>query len=123
MTTAQLIRHYQQPLWGTLDRVSRNCMIAAAITGVVVIILVFVAPKPILRDITIQEMPERFARLILEKPKPAPVTKTPAPSTTYEAPPQEIAKTEQPKPVKPKTRPVQRQQATWPRFPDRWTRY
>jgi TonB family protein len=111
MTTAQLTRHYQQPLWGTLDRVSRNCMIAAAIAGTIVIILVFVVPKPVLRDVTIQEMPERFARLILEKPKPAPVIKTPVPSTTYEAPSQEVAKAEQPKPVKPKTRPVQRQQA------------
>ena len=111
MTTAQLdTRIYQQPLWGTLDRVSRNCMIAAAIAGTIVIILVFVAPKSVLRDVTIQEMPERFARLILEKPKPAPVAKTPAPSKTYEAPLQEIAQTEKPKPVQPKVRPVKRQQ-------------
>ncbi|MCP4573434.1 MAG: AgmX/PglI C-terminal domain-containing protein [bacterium] len=115
MTTAQPdIQCYQQPLWGTLDRVSRNCLIAAAAWGVIVIFAVFVAPQPIPHEITIDQMPERFARLILEKPKPVPAVKTPTPSTTYEAPP-EIARAPEPetitpRPAKPRVRPVERRQ-------------
>ncbi len=109
------IQIYKQPLWGTLDRVSRNCLLAAAGLGLVVIIAALVAPTPPPHELTIQEMPERFARLILEKPKPVPVVKTPAPSATFEAPPPEIAQAAPPKPVaevaqpKPKPRPERRQ--------------
>jgi len=114
MTTAQLNpKLYQQPLWGTLDRVSRNCLIAAAVLGLLVIITVFVAPVAPPRAITIEEMPERFARLILEKPAPAPVAKVPTPGAE---PPKQIAKVDEPKPdlvkptvVKPKARPERRQ--------------
>ena len=115
MTTAAMdLRIYKQSLWGTLDRVSRNCLLAAAVLGCLVIFTVLVAPTPPPRELTIQDMPERFARLILEKPKPAPVVQAPAPSATFEAPPQKIAQAAPPKPVaevaqpKPKPRPERR---------------
>ncbi len=114
-TNAMDIRVYKQSLWGTLDRVSRNCLLAAGGVGFVVIIAALLAPTPPPRELTIQEMPERFARLILEKPKPAPVVKAPVPSATFEAPPQKIAQAAPPKPVaevvkpKPKPRPERRQ--------------
>ncbi len=115
MTVAQLnLQRYQQPRWGTLDRVSRNAMIVAAVFGVAVIIAIFVAPKSPPREVTIQEMPERFARLILEKPEPVPTVKKPAPAATYEAPPEVVQATPpkpKPEPVvksQPKTRPARR---------------
>ncbi len=113
MTTARMdIQVYRQPLWGTLDTVSRNCLIAAAVFGVLVIIAVFVAPAPPVREASIQEMPARFARLILERPKAAPQVKAPAPASTYEAPQQEITKAAPPEPAaaRPKPRPAARQQ-------------
>lgn len=115
MTTAQPdIQCYQQPLWGTLDRVSRNCLIAAAAWGVIVITAVFVTPRPVPHEITIDQIPERFARLILEKPKPVPVVETPVSRTTYEAPPEvaqtPVPETTRPQPAKPRVRPVERRQ-------------
>ena len=35
---------YQQPLWGTLDPILKRCFIGAGILGVIVLIVVFVAP-------------------------------------------------------------------------------
>jgi outer membrane biosynthesis protein TonB len=114
MSTARLdLSIYQQPLWGTLDRVSRNCMIISAVFGVLFVTTVLVVPKPAPHEVTIEAMPERFAKLILEKPTPAPVAKAPqakAAAPTPEAP--QVAKNDTPKPapVKPKARPVQRKQ-------------
>ncbi|MCB1185275.1 hypothetical protein KDM41_17795, partial [bacterium] len=72
MSTATTVpAPYRQPLWGTLDRVSRNCLAAAAVCGVVVVIGVLVAPPVPVREAKLEEMPERIAKLILERPQPA----------------------------------------------------
>jgi len=113
MTAAQLnLQRYQQPLWGTLDRVSRNCLIAAAVIGVVVLTTALLVPRPEPRSMSIDEMPERFAQLILERPEPKPIAVTPQSQATYEAPRTPKEKVVDPAPevakVTPKERIVQR---------------
>jgi outer membrane biosynthesis protein TonB len=86
---------------------------------VAVLIAVFAAPARPVRELTIQEMPERLARLILEKPKPVPAVKAPAASLPQEAAPEvaqvapQKTETAQPKAeaVRPVVRPVRRQPA------------
>ncbi len=69
---------YHQSMWGEIDRLLRNCFIGSSILGVVLLIMVFVVPKPIPEEATIEQLPERVARLILEKPKAkAPALPTP----------------------------------------------
>ena len=94
--SASIPQAYRQPWWGQIDRALKNSFTSAAILGLLVLIAVFVVPKPSTDEVLLEEVPERFAKLILEKPKP-PVT-TPEPS-------QQIAKLETPEPVaKPKGR-------------------
>ena len=108
------LQRYQQPVWGTLDRVSRNCLVAATIIGVIVMLTALIVPRPEPHSMSIEEMPERFAQLILERPEAKPIPVAPTPQATYEAPKEEIAKVEKPKPevakVTPKERPVQRKE-------------
>lgn len=97
---------YRQPLWGTIDRVSRNSLLVAAAFGVVVLIAVFVAPPPPAVNLSIEAMPERFARLILEKPTPKPVVKKPAPVAVAEAPPQVAQVAPRPEAAPPAVKPA-----------------
>jgi outer membrane biosynthesis protein TonB len=95
------ISQYQQPLWGPIDRALRNCLIGAGILGLVTLIVVFVTPILPTKPMTVEDVPDRIARLILEKPK-APAIKAPesvavAPKAEPHAPP-EPAKVE-PKPM------------------------
>ncbi len=70
------LSQYQQPLWGPVDRTLRNCFIGASILGLLVLIVALVAPVLPTRPMTVEDVPERIARLILEKPK-APAAKAP----------------------------------------------
>ena len=62
------MQQYQQPLWGRMEPALRNCFVAAGITGFVMLIIVLVVPIPVIKP-TVTEVPERIARLILEKPE------------------------------------------------------
>lgn len=97
---------YRQPVWGHLDRALKNSFRSSGILGLLILIAVFVVPKPAQDQLSLEQMPERFARLILEKPK-AP-TATPGKVATLEAPEiEEPAKVITPKPAtqpKPRTR-------------------
>lgn len=113
--SSTVMQQYQQPLWGRMEPALRNCFAGAGIIGLIVLIIVLVVPIPVLKPVTVTEVPERIARLILERPetrvakaKPGgggggggltessrPGPKTPQP----EAPPQ-VA---QPKPAMPRT--------------------
>jgi len=98
-------QRYRQSMWGRIDRALRNCFAGSAILGVVILIAVFLAPAPPPPPSTVDEVPERFARLILEKPKPK--------ASTIEAPEQakvaEAPKAEVPPPkAKPKPPPRRR---------------
>ncbi len=108
MASAQssITQRYQQPIWGRMDRALRNCFTGSAILGLIVLIVVFVVPAPPLDPVTVEQIPERFARLILEKPQPvtspikAPVAKASEQVTLQapkvEAPPEQAAKSKPP---------------------------
>ena len=61
------MQQYQQPLWGRMEPALRNCFVGAGIIGFVLMIIVLVVPIPVIKP-TVTEVPERIARLILEKP-------------------------------------------------------
>jgi TonB family protein len=72
------MQQYQQSIWGHMDRTLRNCFTGAAILGLAALIAILVAPAPPSQTEILEQVPERLARLILEKPKPAaPPLKTP----------------------------------------------
>jgi outer membrane biosynthesis protein TonB len=60
---------YRQPVWGQLDRALKNSFRSSGILGLLILIAVFVVPRPAEDQLSLEKMPERFARLILEKPK------------------------------------------------------
>ncbi len=62
------MQQYQQPLWGRMEPALRNCFVGAGIVGFVLMIIVLVVPIPVIKP-TVTEVPERIARLILEKPE------------------------------------------------------
>ncbi len=63
------MQQYQQPLWGRMEPALRNCFVGAGIIGFVLMIIVLVVPIPVLKPVSVTEVPERIARLILEKPE------------------------------------------------------
>jgi len=67
--TSTVMQQYQQPLWGRMEPALRNCFIGAGILGLVILIIVLVVPIPVLKPVTVTEVPERIARLILQKPE------------------------------------------------------
>lgn len=71
------MQQYQQPLWGRMEPALRNCFTGAGIIGLVLIIIVWVVPIPVLKPVTVAEVPERIARLILEKPETRVANKNP----------------------------------------------
>jgi outer membrane biosynthesis protein TonB len=64
------LARYQQSMWGGFDRALKNCFIGSGILGIAFLITILVAPSPPDTQTTIEEMPERFARLILQQVKP-----------------------------------------------------
>lgn len=61
---------YRQPFWGQLDRTLRNCFRGATTLGLIILVGVFVIPKPAEDTLQLEEVPERFAKLIVEQPEP-----------------------------------------------------
>lgn len=116
MTTANatILDRYRQPVWGGVDRALRNCLVGSAIVCAVALIAIFVAPAPPVETHRVEELPDRIARLILEKP--APVTPaTPAPPVNVA----EAPKVETP-PAPPKARTPPRHRTETPRVaPDK----
>ncbi|MBK8167705.1 MAG: AgmX/PglI C-terminal domain-containing protein [bacterium] len=64
-------RVYHQPIWGRTDPALRHALAGSAAIGCVVLLAILVAPAVPPRPVTIEQVPERIARLILEKPRPA----------------------------------------------------
>ncbi len=75
-----VLARYEQPLIGRIEGALRNCLLGAGALGVVALLVILLAPAMPEREVSLEEMPERYARLILEKPAPvaAPPTATPA---------------------------------------------
>jgi TonB family protein len=79
-----------------MDRTLRNCFRVSAAIGVLVLIAIWVVPAPPPTPTTVDDLPERIARLILEKPKPVAPPSVKAPERiTVEQPP-EVAKPKPP---------------------------
>jgi hypothetical protein len=68
-------QQYQQPLFGWPDPALKNCFIGSASLGVLFLIFVFLAPLPKPKPVSVADVPERLARLILEKPTAKPSRK------------------------------------------------
>lgn len=85
MTAAarELVRVYHQPLWGRTDVALKRSLMGASMVGALVLLMIFVAPEFAPEPVTIEKVPERFARLILEPPRPkAPPAPAETPTTT-----------------------------------------
>lgn len=84
--------NYRQPLVGALDPRFQKALTIASGLGVVFLLVVLIAPDPEPTATTVEELPERFARLIVEEAKPpAPVAQGPKQQVEVEAPPVEAA--------------------------------
>lgn len=113
---------YRQPIFGRLDGLFRKCLIGSSVIGLAVLVAVVVAPVREKKVQSVEEMPERLARLIIEKPKPRPVEPPKAPlaqaeTVTIEEPEEAApppAPEVKPDPPKRKPRPVTRPQEKKP---------
>ncbi len=72
-------RAYHQPIWGRTDPALRHTLAGSGAVGLVLLAAILLAPTLPPRPVTIEQVPERIARLILEKPRPkAPARVEPA---------------------------------------------
>lgn len=86
-------RLYHQPLWGRTDPALRRSLAGSAALGALTLVLILLAPAVPPTPMTFEQVPDRIARLILEKPKPA------APPRTETARLEEVKPAEAPKPA------------------------
>jgi TonB family protein len=108
MSTIGIAQHYQQSMWGTVDRALRNCLIGAGMLGLAVLIAVLVIPVARPVPTTVDNVPERLARLILEKPAApaAPIAEQIARVATPKVEPKTEEKATEP--ARPRTEPRRR---------------
>ncbi len=78
--TSPMASIYRQSDWFDLDPLFKRCLSIAGSIGLVFLVAVFLAPRRPPIEIThVDQVPERFAKLILEEtPKPPPVLPKPA---------------------------------------------
>lgn len=75
--TTWAISAYRRPFWDPEDELFRRCLVTSAAIGAVLVVGVLLVPvreKPITK---VEQLPPRFAKLLLEPPKP--VTSKPLP--------------------------------------------
>ncbi len=90
---------YRQPLLGRPDPRLRKSMTFSSALGVLVLAVVILAPVQVEEKPTVEDVPERLAKLILEPKKPVPVLPPapvkidtpPVPEPVVEAPPEPVA--------------------------------
>lgn len=93
----QIPQQYRLPLLGRVDRLLRNCFLVASGLGVLVLIVIAVTPAPRVVITKVEQVPERFAKLLLEEPR-KPQKPTPEAAKVAAAPAAE-AEQEEPKPA------------------------
>ena len=109
---------YRQPLFSIGDELFRRCLAGASIAGLLFLIAVLIAPVREVAVTRVEQLPERFARLIIEKPKPRPAPAEPETRMAQQAEP-EAAKPETPPAPEPQAQPrVRRLDAARERPPD-----
>ncbi len=101
--TSSIDPRYQQPLfgWERMDPILKKCLTGSSIIGLVLIFVILLAPALPEKPKTLENVSERIARLIIEKPIPA--AKAPERVATAE-PPKGVEPekpVEQPKPKAP----------------------
>lgn len=101
---ANVLARYEQPLIGRIEGALRNCLLGAGALGVVALLVILLAPALPEHQVSLEEMPERYARLILEKPAPVAAPPTATPAARIELPAVVPAEPEA-APAKPKARP------------------
>ena len=93
---------YQLPVfgWDRMDPILKKCLTASSIAGLVVLMVILLAPALPEKPKTLDNVSERIARLIIEKPKPVPAAKNVERVATAEPPKgiEEEKPLEQPKP-------------------------
>lgn len=82
---------YRQPLFSIGDGLFRRCLAAASIAGLGFLIAVLLAPVRDMAVTRVEQLPERFARLIIEKPKPKPAAAAPETQMAQQAEPEAAA--------------------------------
>jgi outer membrane biosynthesis protein TonB len=83
---SHIMQQYRQPLWGHMEPALRNCFVGAGALGLIALLVLLLVPIPALTPVTVTEVPERIARLILQKPE-APAAKQPGQRARQEAKP------------------------------------
>src|SRR5262245_20579747 len=76
MSSTAIPQQYRLPMMGQMDRALKNSFVGSTILGVLLIIVVLVMPAAPPEPVTVKTVPERIARLIIEKPKPMPPAKS-----------------------------------------------
>lgn len=70
---------YRRPLIGAMDPLFKRCLIGSSVIGLVALIVMLVTPMRDTSLTSVDQLPQRLAKLIVEKPKP------PAPAITKAA--------------------------------------
>jgi hypothetical protein len=102
MSTTTMASVYRLPMFRRLEPAMDRGLRVAGIVGVVVLAAVYLAPQRAPEMLTVDQVPERLAKLILEPPKPVAQVKLPdPPRVVLETPPapKVVAK---PEPVAPR---------------------
>ena len=61
---------YRQSLFGNRDDLFTRCLLGSAALGLLLLVVVILAPARRQAITNIAQLPERFAKLIIEEPKP-----------------------------------------------------
>jgi TonB family protein len=99
---------YRQSLFGERDDLFDRCLTGAAILGALFLVTVLIAPVHKMAITHVEQLPERFARLIIEKPKPQPAAPIVNRASLDKAVQPEAAKPEAPPAPTPRPEPVAR---------------
>jgi protein TonB len=103
-------QEYRLPFMGELDERFRRFLAGSGVFGLLVLLAILITPRREVAITEVTQVPERFAKLIVEEPKPvAAPTPTPAAGTTPKAkeaepappPPQQVRRRDTPPPVAP----------------------
>lgn len=99
-----LPERYKQPRWGGMDRAFKNTLRVSGILGGLFLVVMLIVPARAPQQKTVEEVPERLAKLILEKPKgkklndPSPMQRRIEEEKVAEAEPEPEPKKPEPKP-------------------------
>lgn len=124
MTAPRFTSSYKLSFWGTPDPVFRRCLQIAGAAGILFLAVVYLTPRQAVEITSVEQVPDRIAKLILEEPAPPPTAAAkavvePAPEVVMEKP--EAIPVPKPKPVAVPENVGQRRQAPKPVPEDRGT--